>query len=114
MQPRAIAAGVLFCLSLLPAAAQTRRADAPIFGFGTTKCEAAVAPDQIERAREWLHGYLTAFGESFGPPSIWLGDADTVSALFDETCAAFPKFTMVEAARWVILTLQDRRYNKKK
>ncbi len=114
MQPRALAAGAFLFLSILPAAAQTRRADAPIFGFGTTKCEAAVAPEQIARSREWLSGYLTAFGESFGPPSIWLGDADTVTTLFDETCAAFPKFTMVEAARWVILTLQDRRYNKRK
>ena len=123
MQSRAVlswvyAAGALLLAAALPAQAQSqaqsRRADAPIFGTGSMVCQQAVAPDQIARAREWLNGYLTAFGESFGPPSIWLGDPETVSTLFDETCAAFPKFTLVEAARWVILALQDRRYNKRK
>ena len=96
------------------ATAQTRRADAPVFGTGALTCQQAMAPDQIARSRDWLFGYLTAFGESFGPPSIWLGDPESIVAIFDHTCAAFPKFTLVEAARWVILTLQDRRYNKKK
>lgn len=108
----AVIAAVL--LAAVPAGAQTRRSDAPIFGIGGTPCQQATAPDQIQHSREWLFGYLTAFGESFAPPSIWLGDADTVSAIFDDTCSAFPKFTLVEAAHWVILTLQDRKYTSRR
>ena len=96
------------------APAETRRPDAPIFPPGTLTCEQAVAPDQIAHSRDWLFGYLTALGESLGPPGIWLGDPDTISSVFNETCTAYPKFTLVEAARWVALTLQDRRYHKKK
>ena len=106
-----VAGMILFCAS---ADAQTRRSDAPIFPPGTLTCQQATSPEQIGHARDWLFGYLTAFGESFAPPSVWLGDADTIVSILDQTCAAFPKFTLVEAARWVILTLQDRRYNKKK
>lgn len=97
----------------VPAVADTRK-QTPVFPPGSMICEQAVTPDRIENARAWLNGYLTAFGESLAPPSLWPDDPETISTLFNETCAAFPKFTLVEAARWVILTLQDRRYSKKK
>lgn len=99
---------------LAPAAVAETRKQTPVFPPGSMTCEQAVSPDRIENARAWLNGYLTAFGESLAPPSLWPDDPDTISTLFGETCAAFPKFTLVEAARWVILTLQDRRYNKRK
>ncbi len=108
---RTLLAGMIVLAA--PAVAETRK-QTPVFPPGSMTCEQAVAPERIETARAWLNGYLTAFGESLAPPSLWPGDPDTISTLFNETCAAFPKFTLVEAARWVILTLQDRRYNKKK
>ena len=95
-------------------AAQGRRADAPVFGTGSLQCAQAIAPERLAATREWVFGYLTAFGESFGPPAIWLGDPDAIARITDESCAAFPKFTLVEAARWVILTLQMRHYDKRK
>ena len=96
------------------ALAETRRTDAPVFPPGTLTCEQAITPDNIVRSRDWLFGYLTALGKSFGPPRVWLGDADTISSVFDQTCAAYPKFTLAEAARWVVLTLQDRQFTRKK
>lgn len=103
----------IFVLAASAAHAQTRRVDVPVFGAGLQKCEDATKSDALERSRAWIAGYLTAFGESFATPAIWMGDPTTVDVIFNETCAAFPKFTLSEAAHWIILTLQDRRYNKK-
>lgn len=103
----------MIVLAVSTATAETRK-ESPVFPPGSMTCEQATAPDRVEPARAWVYGYLTAFGESLAPPSLWPGDPETIAALFGETCAAFPKFTLVEAARWVILTLQDRHYNKKK
>ena len=110
----ALVRAILFTCLACSASAQSRRSDAPVFGPGDMACQQAMTPDQVGRSREWVFGYLTAFGESFGTSSIWMGDTETVTTIFNETCAAFPKFTLVEAARWVILTLQDRRYMRKK
>ena len=109
---RTLLAGMI-ALSAPMVVADTRK-ETPVFPPGSMTCEQAVAPDRIDHSRAWVNGYLTAFGESLAPPSLWPGDPDTIATLFNETCAAFPKFTLVEAARWVILTLQDRRFNKKK
>ncbi len=109
---RILLAGMIALLA--QAAAADTRKETPVFPPGSMTCEQAVAPDRIEHARAWLNGYLTAFGESLAPPSLWPGDPETISTLFSETCAAFPKFTLVEAARWVILALQDRRYPRKR
>lgn len=101
------------CVIASPALAQTRGANTPVFGTGRLSCEQAISAEQVGRAEEWLFGYLTAFGESFGP-RFWLGDAQTVSDIFRRSCAANPKANLVEAARSVILTLQARRPEQKK
>ena len=95
-----------------PALAQPRDAAPPVFGAGRLSCEQATAPEQANRAEEWLFGYLTALGELSGP-RIWLGDPQIVADIFRRSCAANPKANLAEAARAVILTLQARRPDQK-